>query len=90
MVNKEIIIDGVDVSNCVYLPYCEDKQGNCGNNPNCYYKQLQRKIIECDKYKQALNEIEQFCIELSDYDLAEETAKLILEIIDKNKANGGE
>lgn len=51
MTDKKIIIDGIDVSNCVYLPYCEDKQGNCGNNPNCYYKQLQRKIIECEELK---------------------------------------
>lgn len=58
MVNKEIIIDGIDVSNCVYLPYCEDRQGNCGNNPNCYYKQLQRKIIECEELKNKVSKLE--------------------------------
>lgn len=42
-----------------------------------------------DKYKKTLEEIEQFCMELSDYDLVEETVKLILEIINKNKVNGG-
>lgn len=49
MTDKEIIIDGIDVSGCIYLPYCEDKQGNCGNNPNCYFKQLKRKNAEYNK-----------------------------------------
>lgn len=52
MNNEKIIIDGVDVSGCIYLPYCEDKQGNCGNNPNCYYKQLARKTQECEEIKE--------------------------------------
>lgn len=51
---KEIIIDGVDVSGCIYLPYCEDKQGNCGNNPNCYFKQLKRKEQECKDLKEEI------------------------------------
>ena len=55
MTDKEhIIIDGIDVSGCIYLPYCEDKQGNCGNNPNCYFKQLQRKTQECEELKKQL------------------------------------
>lgn len=45
---EPIMIDGVDVSGCKYLPYCEDKQGNCGNNPNCYFKQHKRKEQECE------------------------------------------
>lgn len=66
MTDKEpIIIDGVDVSKCKYLPYCNDKQGNCAFEPNCYFKQLARKTQECeelkeenDRYSKALEEIE--------------------------------
>lgn len=50
MTDKEqIIIDGVDVSKCKYLPYCNDKQGNCAFEPNCYFKQLARKTQECEE-----------------------------------------
>ena len=55
---EEIIIDGVDVSKCGHYHYgkCEidyDEWNNeiiryneCQNNPNCYYKQLNRKEEE--------------------------------------------
>lgn len=33
----------------------------CECNPNCYYKQLSHKTAECDKYEQALDEIEEYC-----------------------------
>ena len=47
MTDKEpIMIDGVDVSRCKYLPYCNDKQGNCAFDPNCYFKQHARKTQE--------------------------------------------
>ena len=61
MINKkQIIIDGVDVRKCVnrrwdnsqkmHLCYDSDTPftswGWCENNPNCYYKQLQRKTQE--------------------------------------------
>ena len=52
---EQIIIDGVDVSECIYLPYCEDRQGNCGNNPNCYFKQLARKKQEYEELRQYHN-----------------------------------
>lgn len=98
MTDKEIIIDGVDVSKCEYV--CNTAFGNigcklpfneeihCCNIPNCYYKQLQKekfenlnnrqmvesaenliyenselyknikeKEQECERYKQALDEI---------------------------------
>lgn len=54
--NKEqIIVDGVDVSGCKYLPYCNDKQGNCAYEPNYYFKQLARKTQECEELKEELN-----------------------------------
>lgn len=74
MEHKPIYLDGVDVSGCIYLPYCEDKQGNCGNNPNCYFKQLTRKTQECETLTSQLDFevqkkecLEQECEELKDY-----------------------
>lgn len=56
MTDKEqIIIDGIDVSKCKYLPYCNDKQGNCAFEPNCYFKQLARKTKECEELRKELN-----------------------------------
>ncbi len=60
MTDKQIIIDGVDVSGCKY--FCLNQTGNnclnhnqgfsmnCNNN-NCYYKQLKRKEQECEELK---------------------------------------
>ena len=67
---EQIIIDGVDVSGCEYA--CNTAFGKngckhpmmkniyCSKNPNCYYKQLQRKTVECEKYEQALDDIEKY------------------------------
>lgn len=163
MTDKEIIIDGVDVSECNYvilpkkqcpmksMPYAKEtsciackehntKRNFCKNNPNCYYKQLKLKEQECEKinltnerlvaekyklnliigrlleasgydtntasaedfedvyeqmryeqqqlnqYKQALDEIEEFCVIYSDNPDAYETVyKHILNIINKVK-----
>lgn len=54
--DKEIIIDGVDVIRCKnYLDYTDKydcKLGRyCKLNPNCYFKQLQRKEQECEELK---------------------------------------
>lgn len=70
----EIIIDGIDVSECEYFNpkyegcHCYNTKEECyAINPNehksckgvnCDYKQLKRKEQECHKYKQALDEIE--------------------------------
>lgn len=63
MADKEKIeIDGVDVSGCSY--YNPLGNYNCGGTKkcsqwsNCYFKQLNRKTAECEKYEQALGEIE--------------------------------
>lgn len=86
MKDKQIIIDGVDVSRCDF--YDKDKRycltlrmypkgfknpscfsGDfqqciqssktcpetfCHNNPNCYFKQLKRKMQECERLKERL------------------------------------
>lgn len=72
MMTDKIIINNIDVSNCVFLDKCSQSlcngfrgdnsgfhQGHCIQNPNCYYKQLARKTEECEKYKQALEEIKE-------------------------------
>lgn len=135
MTDKEIIIDGVDVSECEKLGETIDgitcglgkrirfaneiitKHNLCKNNPNCYYKQLKRKEQECEelkehlnqaqylsegtlrlyserqniKCKQALDEIENYVRDNSDFDkndkLTSNTGAYdILEIINKAKA----
>lgn len=63
MENKEIIVDGVDVSGCEFLRNCiiPDNYGCkiddslCCDVTNCYYKQLKRKEQECEKLKKELH-----------------------------------
>lgn len=60
MTDKQIIIDGVDVSRCEYFEEFDcmiepcDKECCCGWRENCYYKQLKRKEQECEKLKKRL------------------------------------
>ena len=64
MTDKQIIIDGVDVSGCKKYEHeivrCNATLKNmcfCGGrctdekNANCYYKQLKRKEQECEELK---------------------------------------
>lgn len=63
---KEIIIDCINVNECEFYGYegiCKLYSGSvcskdCSNYPNCNYKQFKRAKQECEKYKQALDEIE--------------------------------
>lgn len=73
MTDKEIIINGVDVSKCEYRDWrnfccCNNSKenegeervtgrGGCKYNPNCHYKQLARKEQECEELKETLIEI---------------------------------
>ena len=69
MTDKQIIIDGVDISECkelvnecdCYLTEEHDYRSetpytynNCSRFPNCYYKQLKRKEQECKELKEDL------------------------------------
>lgn len=66
MTDKEIIINGVDVSEC-YGYVHNAKEYDCGEtyskfhyryceeNPNCYYKQLKRKENELEELRQYHN-----------------------------------
>lgn len=101
MEDKERIIDGVDVSGCEYA--CNTAFGKngckhpmmkniyCSKNPNCYFKQLQRKTAECEKYKQALEEIEK-CIKeyIDNKELYNRRLNKILDIINKIKDGNNE
>lgn len=65
MTKETIIIDGVNVSECVFRgtnrlgndigTYCRLYTGSC-KKENCYYKQLQRKISECVKLEKDVEE----------------------------------
>ena len=67
MTDKQIIIDGIDVSGCKNLmqgiiPFgcMEDRKTcSCMNNPNCIYKQLKRKELKCERLKQTLADIKE-------------------------------
>lgn len=56
MTNKQIIIDGVDVSKCNKFDNGEclnplETVLDCENSPNCLFKQLARKTQECERLK---------------------------------------
>ena len=71
MINKSIIIDGVDVSECEKINTCSNKikcvilqDDVCEINPycegyNCYYKQLKRKEQECEELKSKIKHYKQ-------------------------------
>lgn len=69
MTDKEIIIDGCNVSECLFYQsnfeedydvkikhFCSNWHNSCesANNSNCYYKQLARKTQECEELKKEI------------------------------------
>ena len=61
MTDKEVILNGIDVSKCEYClkmtKYRCTIQRDvykclCEENPNCYFKQLKRKEQECEELKE--------------------------------------
>ena len=59
MTDKQIIIDGIDVSGCIYYEdgKClngEMVQCNCKKVAVCYYKEYKRKEQECEELKENL------------------------------------
>lgn len=73
MTDKQIMIDGVNVSRCKnYRPKdrftCYPYICNCHQKPDCYYKQLQRKEQECimleEEKSEKINLLEQVIIAL--------------------------
>ena len=69
MTDKQIIIDGVDVSGCKNFSCgkCEEENkipitinhltADCRMYPNCYYKQLKRKEQECEELIRRITKI---------------------------------
>lgn len=64
MTDKQIIINGVDVSGCEWFGQidldiniiCNSNSpkkcsGYCKDNPNCYYKQLAREKKKCEELR---------------------------------------
>lgn len=80
---EQIIIDGVDVSRCTYV-VCK---ATC-KNTDCYYKLLQRKTAECEKYEQALDEISELANENKNTSQYRGICQSILNIINKAKEEG--
>ena len=73
MTDKQIIIDGCDVSECLFYQsnfeedydvkikhFCSNWHNSCesANNSNCYFKQLARKTQECEELKKANQHID--------------------------------
>ena len=94
MTDKQITIDGVDVSRCGHYHYgkCEidyDEWNNeiiryneCQNNPNCHFKQLARKEQECKDLREDIKDI----ANLLDLDTGEEYNFSNIELEIKPKA----
>ena len=70
MTDKQIIIDGVDVSKCEWFEQidldiniiCTSNSpkkcsGYCKDNPNCIYKKFKRKEQECKELKKQINDL---------------------------------
>lgn len=70
---EQIIIDGVDVSECLFYQtnfeedydvkikhFCSNWHNSCEstNNSNCYFKQLARKAAECEELKDKIERLE--------------------------------
>mgnify|MGYP004640941019 CR=1 FL=1 len=65
MTDKEIIFNGVDVSECRNYDRnqfweCKPFACHCYEIPNCYFKQLKRKEQECNEYKDKVEYIHTF------------------------------
>lgn len=84
--HKQIIIDGCDVNGCDYYgPIqndCVVDNCLCSENPNCHYKNWQRKEQECEKLKVQCELEKEMCTSWCDesYKDKEENIKLKEEI----------
>ena len=69
MTDKQVIVDGVDVSECNFcewkssdIPQCRIRlasfEPTC-KGYNCYYKQLKRKEQECEELKEEIDDLKE-------------------------------
>lgn len=99
MTDKQIIIDGIDVSGCKYYDDldCYAERDSCGypldckDNPKCYYKQLTRKKQECEELNDLANHNGRVCNErLDKLDELEHDINELNEQLDQLKAENEE
>ena len=94
MADKEIIIDGVDVSKCRWhtnlIMDCLEiptQHCKCTNDKNCYYKQLKHKEQECKNLEEELRGcrigIKDISIENTEICKISEKYKRVLDEIEK-------
>ena len=90
MTDKQIIIDGVDISKCEF--YWREKElcnnGNltsdCQENKDCLYKKYKRKEQECEALQMSENEAGEIIAELkAENDKLKQTLAEIKEIAEK-------
>lgn len=100
MTDKQIIIDGVDVSRCEFLQQedidldytCYAEEGYqsgeicCSACPNCYYKQLKRKEQECEELKKIINEAKNSKLDLKSFLVGEAVQNEYEQQLDQLKA----
>ena len=98
MTDKQMIIDGVDVSECIYYQYnmctaTKDNYGDCSfyckdyDMNDCYYKQLKRKEQECEQLKDLSNHNGRVCNErLDEIDKLEHNINELNKQLDKSEA----
>lgn len=98
MENKEIYIDGVDVSGCDC--YCDGKclceyneinrkiirYYSCNKFPNCYYKQLKAKEQECERLKKIIDEAKNSKLDLKSFLVGEAIQNEYEQQLDQLKA----
>lgn len=100
--NKPTMIDGVDVSECIFYQanfeedfdvkinhFCSNWHNSCEsvNNNNCYFKQLARKTQECEELKNIINEAKNSGLDFKSFLLSEAIQKEYEEQMDKLKAD---
>ena len=81
----EVIVNKINLKECKYFKGvgciydsfkfwgCTNLGGMCSEHPDCYFKQLKHKEQECDKYKQALDKIEEIANKQRKFDLTGKT-----------------
>ena len=93
MENKEIYIDGVDVSGCIHYK-ATGKYNTCGYDcgltQNCYYKQLKRKEQECEELKKIIDEAKNSKLDLKSFLVGEAIQNEYEEQHDQLKAENKE
>lgn len=96
MTDKQIIIDGVDVSGC---PYYIDSDGSCSSHDCecikcihnvCFYKDYKAKEQECEELKNIINEAKNSKLDLKSFLVGEAIQNEYEQQLDQLKAENEE